>query len=179
MAKDKKVKVNKGGRPEKYTTHILPFLTQIEGWWINKNTNIWIADQLGVSVQFFQKCMVEKKELKELYEQIPKKRVSLIEDLKKALIDRAKGMEYEESKTVLVESKDENGNIKPKILKKEIYKKRALPDPTAAKEALFMLGVEDVSNRASYQLKRDELAWKKEQAKAESEWTVEGAEEDE
>lgn len=167
----------KGGRPEKYTTHILPFLTQIEGWWINKNTNIWIAEQLGVSVQFFQKCMVEKKELKELYEKIPAKRVSLVEEVKKALIDRAKGMEYEESKTILVS--DDGNEGKPKILRKEIYKKKALPDPTAAKEVLFMLGVEDVSNRASYQLKRDEFDWKKEQAKAEKEWTVEEVEEDE
>jgi hypothetical protein len=171
MAKEEKT--NKVGRPEKYTTHILPFLTQIEGWWISNNTNKWIAEQLGVSIQFFQKCMVEKKELKELYEKIPTKRANFVEDLKKAIFERAKGFEYEESKTILITDDSDPKGSKPKILRKEIYKKRALPDAAAAKEALFILGYDDVSNRASYELKRQELEFKKEQAKAESEeWCV-------
>lgn len=162
-------KKNKVGRPEKYTTHVLPFLSQIEAWWINGNTNLWIAEQLGISDSYFQKCVAEKKELKQLKEEIPRKRVSLVEDLKQGLIQRGKGMEYEESKTILVE---DEVTKKPKVIRKEIYKKKALPDPTAAKEALFMLGVKEVSNRASYEMKREQFEWQKEKERADVEWVA-------
>lgn len=161
-------KNNKGGRPEKYTTHILPFLNQIEQWWINKNTNIWIAEQLGVSVQFFQKCIAEKKELKELYDKIPYLRVSLVEDLKKALIDRAKGFEYEESKTFIEASED--GSVKKK---KEVYTKRALPDVQAIDKALNIYDDNYIPNKATFKLKEKELDLKIEAAKREMEcWEV-------
>lgn len=161
-------KNNKGGRPEKYTTHILPFLSQIEQWWINKNTNVWIADQLGVSVQFFQKCLAEKKELKELYDKIPYLRVSIVEDLKKALIERAKGFEYEEEK-IYIEA-NEDGTTKKR---KEIFKRKAIPDVTAIDKALNIYDDEYIPNKANYKLKQKELDMKIEAAKREMEcWEV-------
>ena len=165
----------KVGRKDKYD-HVLKNLDKIKTWIINKNSDEFIADSLGIGYSTWMKYKAEKKELIELIEEAPKSRAALVEDVWKGQIERAKGFEYEESKTIIV---TDEVTGKPKILRKEIYKKRALPDPTAAKEVLFKLGDKDSSSRANFEYKKLEFEFKKEQAKADSEWTVEGVEEDE
>lgn len=166
----------KVGRKSVYETKVLSNLNKIRQWMINKNTDEFIANGLGIGYSTWMKFKAEKKEILELIEETPKSRAALIEDVRQSIIERAKGMDYEESKTILV-TDEQTG--KPKILRKEIYKKKALPDPTAAKEALFILGDKESSSRANFDIKVDELAFKKEQAKADSEWVVEEVEDNE
>lgn len=164
--------MSKRGRKDKYKTHVLPNLSKIKQWMINKCTDEFIADSLLLGYSTWMKYKSEKKELKELQEETIKSRAVLAEDIRQALIDRAKGFDYEESKTIIVTG--ENGE--PKIQRKEVYKKKALADPTAAREVLFFLGDKETSNRATFELKMQELAFKKEQARAEEEWVIGGEE---
>ena len=167
--------MGKVGRKSLYESNVVPNLDKIKKWIIHKNSDEFIADSLGIGYSTWMKYKAEKQELIELIEDAPKFRASIVEDVWEKQIERAKGFEYEETKTILIPNEDG----KPIILKKEIYKKRALPDPTAAKEVLFKLGDKESSSRASFDLKAQEFAFKKAQAQAESEWTVEGVEEDE
>lgn len=167
---------SKRGRKDKYETHVLPNLEKIKQWIINKNTDEFIANNLLIGYSTWMKYKAEKKEIIELIEKAPATRASMVEDIKQSLIDRAKGFEYEESKTILV-TDEETG--KPKILRKEIYKKRALSDPTAAKEALFLLGDENSSGRANFDLKKQEFEFKKAQLEAESGWVAEEVDDNE
>ena len=166
----------KKGRKSKYETHVLPNLEKIKRWIINKNTDEFIADNHLIGYSTWMLYKATKKEILEILEEAPKTRASIIEDIRQSQIERAKGFEYEESKTIIV-TDEETG--KPKILRKEIYKKRALPDPTAAKEVLFFLGDENSSGRANFDIKVQELEYKKAQAEAEKGWIAEEVEDNE
>lgn len=165
----------KMGRKTKDTV-ILNNLGKIEQWLINRNSDEFISSSLGIGYSTWMKYKATLPEIIEIIEKAPQTRASMVEDIKQSLINRAKGFEYEESKTILV-TDEETG--KPKILRKEIYKKRALSDPTAAKEALFLLGDENSSGRANFDLKRQEFEFKKAQLEAESGWVAEEVDDNE
>lgn len=152
---------NKVGRKELYDTHVLPFLDQIGEWMKYKNTDKFIAESLGLALSTWMKYKSEKKELKELIDKIPEERVNLVADLKKALVQRAKGFDYEEEK-LIIDGEEEDGVMK---MRREVYKRKALPEVTALKEALNIYDEDYVPNKANHRLKAEELKMKMEIAK--------------
>ena len=153
---------NKVGRKDKYETNVLPFLEQIGEWMKYKNTDKFIAESLGLALSTWMKYKAEKKELKELIDKIPEERVNLVADLKKALVQRAKGFEYEEEK-IYIEANEDGTTRK----KKEIYKRKALPETAAIEKALNIYDEDYIPNRANYKLKEKELDWRIQQGEKE------------
>lgn len=158
----------KRGRKDKYDTHVLPFLEQIKEWIKYKNTDEFIAQSLGIGYSTWMKYKAEKIEIKEIIEKIPEERVNLVADLKKALVQRAKGFDYEEEK-IYIEA-NEDGTTKKR---KEIFKRKAIPDVAAIDKALNIYDEEYIPNKANYKLKQKELDLKIQQAERElSQWEI-------
>ena len=109
------------GRPSKYHTHIEPHLLEITEM-RKEMTEEQIAKSLGIGYSTW--CRY-KEEFQELREAIKKGEQNLIEDLKSALIKKAKGFHYKEKKTI---HKFENGK-ETEIT--EEYEKYAQPDTGA------------------------------------------------
>lgn len=106
------------GRPNKYSTHVKPYLKEIEQY-ATYMTEAQIAKTLRVSVSAW--CEY-KKEYKELNEALKKGRVQLVAELRSTLIQKAKGFEYEERKKI---------KEKGKVVREEIYIRKSLPDVAA------------------------------------------------
>lgn len=106
------------GRPNKYKTHVKPYLKDIEKWCLDK-TEKQIAKHLGIAYSTW--CDYKNK-YSELSETLKKGRESLVSDLKSTLIKKAKGFTYSEKKTII-----ESGSV----VREEIYTKAALPDVAA------------------------------------------------
>lgn len=113
----------KRGRKSAYDTRIKPRFSDILEWLQNGATEKQICDNLGISKDAFYKYKREKSEFNELIE---KGRESLVIQLRGALVKKAFGFEYTESKTVI--SKDADGKTSERT---EIYKRQALPDVAA------------------------------------------------
>lgn len=152
-----------------YESNVLKNLDKIEQWMIGKNSDEFIANSLGIGYSTWM-LYKQKPEILELIEKTPQSRAALIEDLRQAEIKRALGYDYEETKTIIVT--DETTG-KPKILKKEIYKKHSAPDPVANERARYRLGDRETLSADNFELKKLMFEYKKEQAKAESEWVIE------
>lgn len=112
--------MNKGGRPNKYETHVKPRFDEIAEWVKIGATDKEIAENLGVNKATF--CEY-KKRFSEFDELIKKNRKEPVEAIKAALYKRATGFNYVESKKII-----ENGIV----LREEVYTKAALPDPASA-----------------------------------------------
>ena len=84
------------GRPDKYKTHIEPYLSKISEMALTM-TEQQIAETLGIGYTTFKKY---KKLYPTLSEHLKKGRKKLVFELKSALIKKAKGDEYTEKKTV-------------------------------------------------------------------------------
>ena len=82
------------GRKSKYETHVKPYLPEIEKW-CNTMTEAQICKRLGVGKSAWNEY---KKKFPELMESIKRGRTDLVSDLKSALIRKAKGYEYTETK---------------------------------------------------------------------------------
>ena len=103
---------------EKYTTHILPYLDKIREMCLTM-TEAQIAKTLGVSKQTFSEY---KRDHSELAEALKKGRLELCLELKSVLIQKAKGMQFQERKQIIKEGK---------VVAEEVYTRSCPPDVAA------------------------------------------------
>ena len=87
----------KMGRKDAYETKIKPRFDEIREWLINGANNDNIAHNLGVSKVTFYKYVKDKNELSEL---LKSGRVAIVAQLRSALIKKALGFEYSETKII-------------------------------------------------------------------------------
>ena len=145
----------KRGRKSAYETRIKPRFSDILEWLQNGATEKQICDNLGISNDAFYKYKREKSEFNELIE---KGRESLVIELRGALVKKAFGFEYTESKTVI--SKDANGKTSERT---EIYTRRALPDVAELNLCLKNYDADNWANDPQANaLKREELELRRE-----------------
>ena len=164
----------KRGRKNKYETHVKPFFPEIMEM-CRTMTEAQIAEQLGIGASTFA---FYKSEFPELSEVLKKGKRNLVADLRGALIKRAMGFSYKETKTVteriklpdgikefLLENgfaEDELG--KSQLIKTEVTNKHALPDVAALNLALKNYDSENWANDPQIlDLKKQELELRKQQ----------------
>ena len=143
----------KRGRKSVYDTKIKPRFDDILYWLRHGATEKQIIENLSINTDTFYKYKSEKTEFSEL---LKKGKESLVEQLRGALIKKALGFEYKESKRI---TKYEDGN---EIIHTEEYTKQSLPDVAAANLLLKNYDKENWSNDPrSDDFKREELEMKK------------------
>ena len=143
----------KRGRKSVYDTKIKPRFDDILKWLRNGATEKQVYENLGIGKDAFYKYKSEKSEFNEL---LKKGQESLVEQLRGALIKKALGFEYKESKRI---TKYEDGN---EIIQTEEYTKQSLPDVAAANLLLKNYDKDNWSNDPrNDELKREELEMKK------------------
>lgn len=162
----------KRGRKNKYETHVVPFFQQISEWLKNGATERQIAENLGIAYSTFNDYKLKYTELMELLE---KGRRNLVSELRGALVKRAIGFDYIETKSVKehVELPDsirafllDNGFTQEqldmsRIIKIETAHKHALPDVAALNLALKNYDKDNWSNDwQNYELRKRELELK-------------------
>lgn len=84
------------GRPQKYKTHVEPYLEEIKQMCLTM-TEKQIAETLGVAYSAFRSY---KKQYQALNDALKKGRQTLVMELRSALIRRAKGFEVTETKKI-------------------------------------------------------------------------------
>lgn len=145
----------KRGRKSAYETKIMPRFDEIREWLINGASNENIAYNLGINMVTFYKYVKEKNEFNEL---LKNGRIAVVAQLRSALIKKAMGFEYQESK--IIERTDPETGEKYQTV--ETYNKKALPDVAAINLALKNYDSENWSNDPQGdKLKREELELKK------------------
>ena len=133
------------GRPNKYETHVKPYLEEIKKW-CQTMTEKQIARKLGIA---YSSWCLYKNDYSELSETIKKGRQSLVVELKSTLIERAKGFQYTEKKVI-----KEGGEV----VREEIYTKSSLPDVAALNLLLKNYDRENWANDPqTLELKKKEL----------------------
>ena len=143
----------KRGRKSVYDTVIKPRFDDILYWLRHGATEKQIIENLSINTDTFYKYKSEKTEFSEL---LKKGKESLVEQLRGALIKKALGFEYKESKRI---TKYEDGN---EIIQTVEYTKQSLPDVAAANLLLKNYDKENWSNDPrSDDFKREELEMKK------------------
>lgn len=160
------------GRKNKYDTHVKPHLPEIMEM-CRTMTEKQIAESLGVANSSFQ---YYKTLYPELMDCLKKGRQNLVADLRGALIKKAKGYDYTETKVVTEDVKwpTELYNAllnagftakeieQARIVRTEVYKKQAAPDVAALNLALKNYDKENWANDPQMlDLKREELELKK------------------
>ena len=142
------------GRPNKYDTNVKPYLDDI-GKMCLTMTEEQIAATLGVAYSSFR---VYKKQYPALENSLKKGRFELVLELRSALIKRAKGFKYAETKETI-----ENGIV----TKIEKTVKTALPDVAALNLALKNYDKDNWSNDPQVlDLRKKELKLREQQIKA-------------
>ena len=145
------------GRPNKYLLNVQPRLAEINEWLEVGATEAEVADRLGVNVNVFSRY---KKEYPELMEVVTNARRRPVQEIKTALLKRAKGFYYTETTTVTSE----------KGVQTTTYNKYSVPDVNAAMILLRHWDKEDdgrakwTADPAQMELKKEELEFKKQQA---------------
>lgn len=167
----------RGGRKSKYETHVKPRLPEIMEM-CRTMTETQIAESLGIGASTFQ---YYKTEFPELVECLKKGRQVLVSELRSALIKKAKGYDYTETKVVTEDVKwpkeiydallDAGFTAKEielaRIVRTEVYKKQAAPDVAALNLALKNYDKNNWNNDpAGYELKKRELELKEKQIEA-------------
>ncbi len=112
------------GRPSKYKTDVQPYLADIKKWVASGATNEEIADAVGVNVSTLCKYKSQYPELKEAF---TRGRAAVVCNIKAALLKKALGFYYEETRNSLKEGKDGTPQTYT-----EIYKRYCVPSETAA-----------------------------------------------
>lgn len=168
------------GRPNKYKTHVEPYLDKVKEMALVMNEE-QIAKTLNVGTTAFYDY---KKKYPELREALKKGRRELVYELRSTLIQRAKGYDYTETKTVTEKLKvPENvraalisTGVKPedidnaKIIKTEVMKKHLHPDIAALNLALKNYDKENWANDPQMlALREKELALRERQVEN-NEW---------
>lgn len=168
------------GRPNKYKTHVEPYLDKVKEMALVMNEE-QIAKTLNVGTTTFYEY---KKKYPELREALKKGRRELVYELRSTLIQRAKGYDYTETKTVTEKLKvPENvraalisTGVKPedidnaKVIKTEVMKKHLHPDIAALNLALKNYDKENWANDPQLlALREKELALRERQVEN-NEW---------
>lgn len=144
------------GRPNKYKTHVEPYLDKIKEMALTM-TEEQIAETLGVGYSSFR---AYKQQYPALTDSLKKGRKDLVIELRSALIKRAKGYEYTETKTVseavnwpeelyvlLLEAGFTEEQIEQsRLIKTEIAHKQMAPDVAALNLALKNYDKENWAN---------------------------------
>lgn len=138
-------------RRSKWETHVQPHLDKIKVW-SAETTETDICKRLDVTWPTWEKCKREHPELKEALMGKQK----LIGDIRNALVKRALGFEYEETKKSI--RKDEAGRD---VVYTEIVKRYSPPDVAACNSLLQNMDENWYRDKAAYELKRQELELKK------------------
>lgn len=112
------------GRPNKYKTHVEPYLDKIKDLALIM-TEEQIAETLGVAYSSFR---LYKQQYSALNESLQKGRKDLVTELRSTLIKKAKGFIYEEKK-VIEELNEKTGQLE--IVRSETTFKYAQPDVAA------------------------------------------------
>ena len=148
------------GRKSKYETHVKPYLPEIEKWC---NT------------------MTEAQIFPELMESIKRGRTDLVSDLKSALIRKAKGYEYTETKITkqkaelpdlmkqaLIEAGFKKEDLeRVDLVKTEISRKKASPDVAAINLLLKNYDKENWANDPQMlQIRQEELRLREKQVES-------------
>lgn len=150
----------KAGRPDRYEEAVKPHLERIRKWAEQGATEAQIARELGVAYSTFRDY---KKRYPELSAAIKEKDMRpLVEELRSALVKRALGYDYEESKAYTRTDPDSG---KP-VSYVERTKKHMPPDTTAIFGALNIYDDEYIRDRANYELKKLDLELRKAVAEA-------------
>lgn len=145
----------KRGRKDAYETKIKPRFDEIRDWLINGANDDNIIHNLGIHKDTFYKYIKEKTEFSDL---IKNGRIAIVAQLRSALIKKAMGFEYQESK--IIEREDPDTGEKVKTV--ETYNKKALPDVAALNLALKNYDPDNWSNDPQGdKIKREELELKK------------------
>lgn len=170
----------KKGRPNKYKSHVEPRLKEVEELCLTM-TEKQIAQYLGVGYTSWKQYKLDYPALSAC---LKKGRQHLVHELRSALIQRAKGYDYTETKTTAVGMKvSENmraalieSGVKPedidgaKIIKTEVTKKHAHPDVAALNLALKNYDKENWANDPQMlALREKELALRERQVEN-NEW---------
>lgn len=139
------------GRPDKYKSHVEPYLEDIK-----KMARIMserqIAKTLGVGYTSFRSY---KSKYPALVDTLKKGRAELVTDLKSALIKKAIGYDYEETKT-----KIEQGIV----TEVTVIKKRVPPDVAAINLLLKNYDETWYNDPKEYQLKKELMELQKKKA---------------
>lgn len=145
----------KRGRKDAYETKIKPRFDEIRDWLINGASDDNIIHNLGIHKDTFYKYIKEKTEFSDL---IKNGRIAIVAQLRSALIKKAMGFEYQESKIIEREDPDTG----EKIRTVETYNKKSLPDVAALNLALKNYDPDRWSNDPQGdKIKREELELKK------------------
>lgn len=145
----------KMGRKSAYDTKVKPRFDEIREWLINGASNDNIIQNLGIHEASFYRYLKEKSEFCEL---IKNGRISIVAELRSALIKKAKGFDYTETKIIEREDPDTGETVKTV----ETYNKKALPDVAALNLALKNYDPDNWSNDPQGdKIKREELELKK------------------
>lgn len=152
------------GRPSKYETHIKPHLEHIKKWAEQGATERQIAKQLGVAYSSF--CLYKNKysELSDLLKQKDMK--PLVEELRGALVKRALGFEYKETKTYWRIPKGSTKKEDAECIYREDTKKYQPPDTTAIFGALNIYDPDYVRDRKNHELREKDYELRKAIAEA-------------
>lgn len=147
----------KGGRKSAYKTKIEPRLPEIAEWLANGATEKQIAYNLGIAGSTFEKYKAVNAEFAEF---IKNGRKNLVLQLRGALVKKALGFDYEETKKT--KKIEPDGGITTSI---ETYHKKALPDVAALNLCLKNYDSDNWANDPqALELKREELELKKQMA---------------
>lgn len=145
----------KRGRKNAYETMIKPRFSDIFDWLQNGATEKQIAENLGVSETTWCKYKAENAEFREF---IKKGRESLVLKLRGALVKKAMGFEYTETKKY--SKRDPDGQVSQYV---EETTKKALPDVAAINLCLKNYDPDNWANDPqALQLKREELELRRE-----------------
>lgn len=146
----------KTGRKNVYEKLIKPRFSEISEWLKTGATDKQIASNLGVAESTWYKYKASEREFSEF---LKNGRQSLIIQLRGALVKRAMGYEYTESKTV--ERVEPDGSV---TMVTETYRKQALPDVAASNLCLKNYDRENWANDPqTLALRKEELELKKKQ----------------
>ena len=145
----------KMGRKDSYETKIKPRFDEIREWLINGASDENIYNNLGICKATYYKYLKEKTDFLNL---IKNGRISIVAELRSALIKKAKGFDYTESKIIEREDPDTGDIIKTV----ETYNKKSLPDVAALNLALKNYDPDNWSNDPQGDaIRREELELKK------------------
>lgn len=168
------MKKTKRGAPSKYESKVKSRFDEIKEWLEVGATEKEIYTNLGICKDTWIRYKIDYIELSDL---IKNSRKNPVIQIKKAMLKRAVGFQYEEKKvtTQMIKFKDEAlGEIPAQVIRTEVTTKTALPDPAAGLILLQHWDLDDKGHTkwsrdpANRELKKEELEFKKKQLEEES-----------
>ena len=157
------------GAPSKYETHVKSRFNEISEWLSLGATEKEIWNNLGIHKSTFYDYKSKYKEFSDL---LKKGRKKPVEEIKAAMLKRAKGFQYEETKTVIERIEYEDGDtiVPARKVRTEVTTKTALPDVAAGLVLLKHWDKESgwTTDPQSLELKKRELELKEKKLEEES-----------